>query len=328
MKNLLFLICIITFWACSSGGEGKPEPEPIPGEPKEYIVSLGLTGEIDIEESPLSKASGNDLYGVQVFQKAGNSYYPYAYGLFDDKNKMSIKLIEGAYYKFAITMIVNGKKVIYGSGNPHVYSFPFHTSISNNFIYDNQKELLVSSAGGDIYFDDTHENFGYPNIERFYGETEDYNLSMGETVSVYMKRVCFGVKFIVEGLTEGKLKINIHNAPPLTIYAGETEIQDIFAMYGFSTQINEETIITNNISVSVYWEKDNGDTLLLYDQIITFKRNVLTTITIKVKDGSTNNNTHSKIDINQESGEMTQGDNITMESGTGLGGNVKPVENQ
>ena len=32
--------------------------------------------------------------------------------------------------------------------------------------------------------------------------------------------------------------------------------------------------------------------------------------------------------INIETGEMTQGENITIESGTGLGGNVKPVENQ
>lgn len=81
---------------------------------------------------------------------------------------------------------------------------------------------------------------------------------------------------------------------------------------------------SETIPVSISWEKVDGAVVPLINKDITFKRNVLTTITIKVKDTSMNNN----IDISQESGEMTQGENITIESGSGLDGNVKPVENQ
>ena len=47
MKNLLFLICIITFWACSSVSEGEPEPEPIPygrnkHQQQSYLLKLSI----------------------------------------------------------------------------------------------------------------------------------------------------------------------------------------------------------------------------------------------------------------------------------------------
>lgn len=333
MKNLLFLICMITLcWSCSSGSEGEPEPEPIPGEPKEYIVSLGLTGEIDIEESPLSKASGNDLYGIQVYSKTSTTEYtPYAYGLFDDKSLMNIKLLEGYNYKFQVTMIVDGKNRI-GCQNNNKYSQPFHTvnpmgycTLSNLFNYTNANYMVIDDGFTDIKLGGIL-NIHIANVERFYGEIENYNPTENGSISINMKRVSFGVKFIAEDLTEGKLKINIKEAPELNIPYGQTEIQDIFTFK--NTYPNGLTWTKDNYSetipVSISWEKADGAIVPLINKDITFKRNVLTTVTIKVKDTSINNN----IDITQESGEMTKGENITIESGTGLDGNINPVENQ
>nr|DAI40293.1 MAG TPA: hypothetical protein [Caudoviricetes sp.] len=336
MKNLLFLICIITFWACSSVSEGEPEPEPepIPEEPKEYIVSLGLTGEIDIEESPLSKASGNDLYGIQVYSKTStNEYTPYAYGLFDDKSKMTIKLLEGYSYKFQVTMVVDGKnKIYYYNGG---YYEPFillgvnkSLELTNLLSLDNKIYLSYIDKGSTWVVAGTSnfESCEVAPIERYYGEIENYNPTENGSISINMKRVSFGIKFIAEGLTEGKLKINIKEAPELNIPYGQTEIQDIFTFK--NTYPNGLTWTKDDYSetipVSISWEKVDGAVVPLINKDITFKRNVLTTITIKVKDTSMNNN----IDISQESGEMTQGENITIESGSGLDGNVKPVENQ
>lgn len=335
MKNLLFVICIITFWSCSSSSEG--EPEPIPGQPKEYIVSLGLTGEIDIEESPLSKASGNDLYGVQVYSKTSTTEYtPYAYGLFDDKSKMTIKLLEGYNYKFIATMIVNGKNKIEYSLDSYKYPFAsgdHFMKLTNNFIFSNNDNIYQIDRGEAILagFEDFKGRFHIPNVERFYGETVGYIPSENSDISIDMKRVCFGAKFIAEGLTEGKLKINIKEAPELNISYGQTEIQDIFTFAhkmdftsSWSSDSWTKDDYSETIPVSISWEKTDGAIVPLINKDITFKRNVLTTITIKVKDTSMNNN----IDISQESGEMTQGENLTIESGTGLDGNVKPVENQ
>jgi hypothetical protein len=86
MKNLLYLFLIGILFSCGGAGEEElnPEEPDINSEPKEYIVSLGMTGEIEISESPLlGRASSDDLYGVQVYSKtATTNYIPYAYGLF------------------------------------------------------------------------------------------------------------------------------------------------------------------------------------------------------------------------------------------------------
>lgn len=327
MKNLLFLLCMIALsWSCSSSSEGEPEPEPVPGQPKEYIVSLGMAGEIlDIDESPLSKASSNDLYGIQVYSKTSTTKYaPYAYGLFDDKSLMTIKLLEGYTYKFEATMVVDGKNKIYSFENQK-YDEPFSVSsatlLENKFVFDNTERMFFELGFATLKQSYTC-NYYIPNIERFYGITEEYKPMGNENISIEMKRVCFGVKFIAEGLTEGKLKINIQQAPELNILHGQSEIQDIFTFYHALSALTTDNY-SETIPVSISWEKSDGAIVPLINKDITFKRNVLTTITIKVKDTSTNNN----IDITQESGEMTQGDNITIESGTGLDGNVDPVEN-
>ena len=57
----------------------------------------------------------------------------------------------------------------------------------------------------------------------------------------------------------------------------------------------------------------------MFNVMITFRRNILTTITIKVKTSSINNG----VEINQETGGLIPGDDITLESGTGID---KPVD--
>lgn len=117
MRILFSILSVLLCLYSCSGGNGIIEEPTIekPTNPKEYIVSLGFSGEItNIEESPLSRAVTNDLYGIQVYSKpsSGGEYKPYAYGLFDDKANMNIKLLEGYKYKFECTMAVNGKNRI------------------------------------------------------------------------------------------------------------------------------------------------------------------------------------------------------------------------
>lgn len=333
MKNLLFLICIITFWACSSVSEGELEPEPIPEEPKEYIVSLGLTGEIDIEESPLPKASGNDLYGVQVYSKTSKTdYKPYAHGLFDDRALLKIKLKSNETYKFIVSMVPNGVRTIWY--NMDGYCHPFYVDnkeykLNNVFEY-NELYFDGLDKGNAAIYKNGPMLFDVPNIERYYGEASDYVPSENSVISINMKRVCFGAKFTAEGLTEGKLHINLQGAPELIIaYGSNYEVKDIFT-FGHKYPNTGSWIsddYSETIPLSVSWEKDNGVVIDLINKDITFKRNILTTINIKVKDIPIED-IDTNIGITHESGEMTQGENITIESGTGLDGNVGPVENQ
>lgn len=314
---------MLSIVGCSSN-DAEPQVIPDPGSAKEYIVSLGFSGEItDITESPLTRAATDNLYGIQVYSMPANGteYKPYAYGLFDDKTKMTVKLLEGYKYKFASTMVVNGKNKIfyYGEG----YSAPFYTNSSipndNTFKYSSSESMFYISDG---YADLGTKSYKRPNVDRYYGEVSNYTPSENGKVSINMKRVAFGVKIISEGLTEGSLKITLEDAPDMFIIYPTTDSQDIFTFKNVYPKGNTWTAddYSETIPVSVSWEKADGALVPLVTQDITFKRNKLTTITVKVKDNSVNNG----VDITEDKAEMEQGDNIMIDTASSDNTEVNP----
>ena len=63
-KALILFMGVCLFLSCSNNTPVVDEPETS----KEYIVSLGFSGEItQISESPLRATEKNDLYGIQVY---------------------------------------------------------------------------------------------------------------------------------------------------------------------------------------------------------------------------------------------------------------------
>ena len=121
-KGKLLLLTLATcFLAACTNNEEPIENNPNNETPKEYIVSLGFSGEItDITESPLSRAMGNDLYGIQVYSApaaTNGEYTPYAYGLFDDKDNIILvnsglsEKNKKAYLKETISGLTGSKTV-------------------------------------------------------------------------------------------------------------------------------------------------------------------------------------------------------------------------
>lgn len=333
-SKLLIISTIILIYSCS-GDNGIIEElpiDPILENPKEYIVSFGFTGEItNIEESPLSRAITNDLYGIQVYSMPAtetnqSEYKPCAYGLFDDKANMTIKLLDGYKYKFVSTMIINGKSKI-SSNSSNWYYAPFFaesaTPIGLSFIYSSEKTLSslslgVASLSGNV-------NAYRPNTDRYYGESLAYIPSEGGVVSINMKRVSFGVKIIAEGLSNGKIKAIIEKSVPMYISHPSTEIEDIFTFenpgYYYSDAMRwTRDDYSETASVSISWEKSDGVVVPLATQNITFKRNKKTTITVKVKDNSMNNG----VDISNENTPIGDGGNITIDTNNGTDTGVNP----
>ena len=326
MKNswkcmLLCVAMVLAFAACSNNGEGTEAlPDDGAQEPKEYVVSLGMAGEIlEIEESPLSKAEGsNDLYGVQVYSKtATTEYTPYAYGLFDNTADMTIRLLAGYEYKFVATMVVDGKEKIMKSfhGDSYSYSHPFviviaETLLGNLFVYGTEEMEYLGN--GFTYCNDC-EPYNRPLTERFYGETEGYVPAEGGNVSISMKRVCFGVKFIAEGLTDGRLVIDMEEAPEMSMTVDDVDgIQEMVCFnnsypYGLAWTADG---YSETIPVSVTWEKD-GIVVPVISKDITFTRNKLSTITIKMDDRYVEDSTD--INLDKEEGEMEKGEDIVLE---------------
>lgn len=322
MRKILFtLTALMVLYSCSTTDNPVDEMEST--NPKEYTVSLGFAGEItNITDSPLTRAATTDLYGIQVYSKPTTSgaYQPYAYGVFNDKSKMTIKLLGGYTYKFISTMVVNGQNLLmyyFFIGNDNKFGTLDNTFYNSNSSYlyaDNSSSLWLKSEGKMV---------PRANIDRYYGETEGYIPAENGSVSINMKRVVFGAKFIADGLTEGKLNISINEAPALHITYGEaTEVQDIFTFknpYPYGLQWTQDNY-SETMPVSITWEKADGAVVPLITQDITFKRNMLTTITVKVKDNSTNNG----VTLSQDSTAIGVGDNITIDTGTGIVTGINP----
>lgn len=326
-KILLILLVSVGIFSCSTSSDPIAETN---NPPKEYTVSLGLAGEItNIENSPLTKAVTNDLYGIQVYSmpSTGGEYKPYAYGLFDDIANISINLLEGYKYKFACSVIVNGKNKIYAIGTG-VYALPFYldgnnVSIGRTFSFSSDKSMTCIARGTtSLSINGMHSIVNRPNVDRYYGETIDYVPATNSSVSINMKRVAFGAKFITEGLTEGKITITLKDAPTMSIEYPNTTIQDIFTfenLYPSGMTWTQDTY-TETIPVSISWQKADGAVVPLVSQDIPFTRNMLTTITVKVKDSSLSNG----LNVSQESAEMGNGGSVVIDTSNSTDTPVNP----
>ncbi|MCI1686282.1 MAG: hypothetical protein LKI65_01770 [Prevotella sp.] len=338
MKKHLFtmVLCACTFlplsfYSCSQGSIPSNEG---PATAKSYTVHLGFGGEItDISTSPLmrAEAADSDIYGIQVYScpddtasNANSTYTYYAYGLFNDKSDMTISLLQGYKYRFACTMVVNGKNKLANSymNGYSEYGAPFGVEnseayLNNQFTYSTSNYFVGLSYGSaetnDYYFCER------PNIDRYYGELTDFTPAENKTATILMKRAVFGAKFIAEGLTGGKLKISMSEAPDIYIAYPDTTVQNIFTfdnIYGAWAQDNYSETIT----VSISWTKADGAVVPLATQDVTFKRNMLTTITVKVNDATIKNG----ISINTESTSMGDGGSVTINGGSSDSTKVNP----
>lgn len=303
------------------------EPEE-PARPKTYDISIGLGGELNMEVSPLSKAASNDLYGVQVSLRPVGTfgmYKAYAYGLFDDVSQMTVRLLDGYEYEFVATMVVNGKTTIDNSQG--YYKAPFtliwpsqRAKCENRFIEDGGNFFNRLGNGGTQLIEYGQE-YPRPFADRYYGKVSEYVPQEGGSVSIIMNRAVFGVKFIAEGLTEGKLLIQMDAAPPLYITAdGSQEVEKLVTF----AQVDRTTASyahTEDIVVSVTWEKADGTRLLLANKDLKFTRKQLHTITIKVQDTGIGNS----MNLTKEPAEITPGTNTDLGGSNDIDTPVQPA---
>ncbi len=160
--------------------------------PREYAVSVGSQGKTtDIGESPFTRTcSDSDLYGIRVYSAPLSStdegdYRAYAYGLFDTKAGITLKLLDGYKYKFVSTMIVDGKSEIYYDSYSKCYYYPFalynesgesrSIEITNRFIVSTHKLHPLGCGFADIIDSDCSTKSLNPSDADYYdGETVEY----------------------------------------------------------------------------------------------------------------------------------------------------------
>jgi hypothetical protein len=322
MKNFNKLSAAMLMLCCVFACKKSQIETPAPVEPDYYTVQFGWDGDIlEVTEEPLVKGnSTNDLFGIQVYStpnkedNTGTSvkWTPFAYGLFDHGDDLTVNLLKGYRYKFVASMVVDGKNKLYHYGEK--YNYPFYAGgsipISSQFDYQSAKYMGDLDRGYSNLKSSSY--FNVPTLERFYGEYLDYipGLKNNEKVMIQMKRASFGAKFIAKGklAKEGQLEIQITGAPKIMIDLSGTNKQhsDIYTFKNVKAAAEKDTY-TETHNVTINWHKPDGTIFPLGTHAITYKRNKTTTVNIEIETSAINNG----IGLEIEDTEMTPDDEET-----------------
>lgn len=333
---LLAILSCVNFTSCSSEHEVMVNDE----EQEIYTVKLGWGGEIlEVKDEPLSRVTTSDLYGIQVYSTPNEeleegetaNWTAYAYGLFDDPESITINLLKGYKYKFVATMVVKGKNIIENhlNNNLNNYHRPFYTSgdesgltpLSNQFAYKSSTYLSGLGEGYTSMIPPGY--YKHPNTERYYGKLEGFVPAENSSVSISMKRVCFGASFVaINSIAKsGTLEILMENAPKMELDFSDDEldefwVKDIFTFGGVSSAYAKDDY-TEKIPVTINWHREDGGTVPLGTHDITYKRNRNTIVTILIKKGGTDSELGFSIDESETTDidNMTEDGNTTIEDG-------------
>ena len=276
---------------------------------KEVIVALKLLGDfnVDITQDPLTKASSDDAYGINVYydkESDGVTNDVYAYGLFDNVAAMSITLLSGHKYKFTCGLIKNAKNILYfGQAFNNSYSgyaYPFQTTssgstrVENRFIINESNIYLSGISGGNVHLKSNSSPSSsnathHASVNRFYGETDQYVPVPNGTVDIYLKRVIFGAKFVISGVQEGSAQVTCGDFFSNTYTSDDSGLETIYTFtspytcWKYEEDYPGETY-SSAANVTINYTSDRGGTLwnLSNSQSVTFKRNVMTTVYINL----------------------------------------------
>lgn len=298
---------------------------------EEYVtVSLGLDlVDLEVGYEPLSRAQeNNDVYGIQVYSTpAPASEYPdwkpFAYGAFYSTDNLSINLLKGYEYKFVATMVKDGKEKLYyverwdnGVYLGEEYESPISAVVADNFKYGLDDHWGLGSGYSWLKvingYIQTHNR---PNLERYYGELEGYTPGdKGGKAKIQLKRTSFGAKYIAKGKNAGSgtLEILMEEAPKLNLNLAESnQVSDIYTFANV-----REAWLDNNYSetfpVVLRLVREDGTTVPLGTHNLTFKRNATTVVNVSMDDASEASGVGVEF---LESGEMPEGDEVTIEDG-------------
>ena len=305
------------FTACSEVGTNE---QPTPTEPEYVTVSLGFNVELDYEYEPLTRADeNNDLYGIQVYSTPvpateDAEWTKFAYGLFDNTDNLTIKLIRGYEYKFETVMVKDGKNKVesydgeYFGPFGHEYSPNCYnwTELSTSFIYDK----LGMHTWGKWGLND------YLNVELYYGELEGYIPGDNDSkATIELKRTSFGAKFIAKGdyAENGSLEIIMGDDPKphLTLNLAEgNEISGIFSFDDVRAAWLDENY-TETVPVLLRIAYSDGTSAPLGTHDIPFKRNKTTVVNVDMSIGGEDGVGF----VITDGGEMPEDSEITIKDG-------------
>lgn len=276
---LYFTICIIALASCSK--------ENLSDSDETVSVKLNIGGEITDNYSPLTKSENNDLIGIVIETHMHGVYNFFNSGLFDNTTNIVANLKKDINYKIYCVYIKDGKTTVANdgfTGDDRGYREPFYNesgkrpSVSNKFEFESNSAMRLNTAYNASYS---------KNQDTYYFEIDDYLASPQGTLNLNLKHTAFGLKYTVEGLTDGYLIMTISRDNETLFSAsdissnGETDL-GIIRCLDIESAFEYPDTYAETAKVSLIWMRGINVEEDLGSVEIKLKRNMLNNVKINL----------------------------------------------
>ncbi len=307
LSYMLLCIALLATPSCESADVFEDNVTDITSSDSLYTISLG-TANFEVEAETRA-GNTKTIYGINVeYYKNGTRQGYYAYGLFDDMSTATITLIGGYTYTFTCSIVRSaGNSLWYGpysynsfSGyaNPFQLDNSASTQCQNKFV-EGTGNYLSGLGSGTAVVKSSTETSGYtslknPSLERYYGVLADFNPATdGTKVIIPVNKAYFGCKLILKGVKNGVLSTSCNTDGFGFLSASTTKNDNVSEgqIYDFADVAAcwTNSNYSQTISLNYNYRSNNNDLFgnptiwnLSGSKSITFKRNVMTTITVSV----------------------------------------------
>lgn len=310
MKYVIILFVLLFCFSC---GKEEDDFSGTVSDGDEIFLAISAGGEfINIDESPLTKAGEpaqhRGVLGIQIYSapvSAGEEavYTPYAYGVFDDWTQLGFTAKKEHKYKIEATMIAKAPDKLYLEDG--AFREPLDKAVNNAFVYSESDKLQsLHLAPARLK---NGEKYNIPDIDRYYGIKSDIKPEVSANVSLFLKRVVFGIQYVVSGLTQGRIVCELTNAPADTIKVEDNAHRNIYTVgnitnaWGYNEAENKYTE-THHLKVS--WLKEDGTAKILAEQEVDFKRKTQTNVRMTIREAT------GTVDVVLEDQALENGGNV------------------
>lgn len=284
--------------------EKPSQPEPAPevpgGEPGDTIAvklgySLNVTEENITARSAESRAvEGRDLIGVTISKVNKNEEHwgrsiSYAFGVFDDIDKVVFKLVKGTTYCIQVNYYPDAKEIVYKYPDGH-YGAPF--SNFHGTTYTINEPEYTSEQNGDAGIQPMSNHYqatgNYTNgNDLTRGKTPIYmgqinEIKIGEensSIEVPLELCLMGITLKCNNFTSGKIAVSFDNFT--TEYnPGDEMSTSLQILPNYYDWMNDRYYYDNRTAnhpydrVEVYYKPDNEKRYLLAAKTVDWKPGV------------------------------------------------------
>lgn len=299
--NLITWCVLFSLFSCSK------ENDELEINEDEYVtVPICLSGEYTETDVPLREDDNKqEVYAVQIYEMNENTsqYTAYAYGIFDNPNKIIAKLKRNKRYQFYIAIYYNYFEQYAFKLN---YDSDLITNPTNSFI---QSEYILAPLHGGISAPfvekESSQKVKVIETESFYGNLTDYSPESNQSCSIYLYKTSIGLEVTVEGLTSGT--ITTENSASDFIFSIQAPNSQFKGIFTHADAIDLKEYI--KIFMRVYYIDNNGEKTEIISDYFDFYRNHCKRIKIKLN-SSAQEDIESSIFITKEENEMIEDEEL------------------